>query len=160
MNGTLTFEPQFKSRRKFFMSQMTIGEVAHRAGIRTSAIRYYERAGLLPHPQRINGHRRYEPDVLQKIALIHFAQRAGLTVREIRALFYEFPADTPASARWHSVSTQKLKEVEALLAKVTMMKSLLESTLQCECPTLDDCASRMSEVADNTVQSRGCGQAE
>jgi MerR family redox-sensitive transcriptional activator SoxR len=125
------------------MDQMTIGEVAHRAGIRTSAIRYYERAGLLPHPERINGRRRYEPDVLHKIALIHFAQRAGLTVGEIRTLFYEFPADTPASARWQHVSTQKLKEVEALLTKITMMKTLLERTLECECPTLDDCASGM-----------------
>lgn len=123
------------------MDHMTIGEVALRAGIRTSAIRYYERAGLLPNPPRINGRRRYEPDVLHKIALIHFAQRAGLTVGEIRMLFYEFPAETPASARWQTVSTQKLKEAEALLAKVTMMKTLLERTLECECPTLDDCVS-------------------
>ena len=127
------------------MDQMTIGEVAHRAGIRTSAIRYYERAGLLPQARRVNGHRRYEPDVLHKIALIHFAQRAGLTVGEIRTLFYEFPAGTPASARWQSVSTQKLEEVEALLAKVTMMKTLLERTLECECPTLDDCASGITD---------------
>ena len=123
------------------MDHMTIGEVAHRAGIRTSAIRYYERAGLLPNPPRVNGRRRYEPDVLDKIALIHFAQRAGLTVGEIRTLFYEFPAETPASARWQTVSTQKLKEVEALLTKVTLMKTLLERTLKCECPTLDDCVS-------------------
>lgn len=127
------------------MNQLTIGEVAHRAGIRTSALRYYERVGLLPAPQRINGHRRYDPIVLQKIALIHFAQRAGFTVNEIRTLLYEFPADTPASARWQQISTQKLEEVEVLLKKVITMKSLLEGTLQCTCPTLDVCASGMVE---------------
>jgi MerR family transcriptional regulator, redox-sensitive transcriptional activator SoxR len=121
------------------MGQMAIGEVARLAGIRTSAIRYYERVGLLPAPQRINGRRRYDSNVLKKIALIHFAQQAGLTVGEIRTLFYEFPTDIPPSVRWQNVSSRKLEEVEMLLRKVTMMKTLLESTLQCNCPTLDDC---------------------
>ena len=126
------------------MEQLTIGEVARRAGIRTSALRYYERVGLLPAPERINGRRRYDENVLQQIALIHFAQRAVFTVSEIRTLLYELPVEMPASARWQQVSTQKLAEVNVLLNKVVMMKSLLESTLECTCSTLDDCASGMA----------------
>lgn len=123
------------------MEQMTIGEVANRVGIRTSAIRFYERVGLLPAPQRINNRRRYDGDVLQKIRLIQMAQQAGLTVKEIRLLLYEFPVDTPPSVRWHSLATPKLEEIEVLLNRINTMKLLLEHALDCQCPTLDDCAS-------------------
>ena len=126
-------------------AQMTIGEVANRVGIRTSAIRFYERKGLLPAPQRINGRRRYAPDVIRKIRLIQVAQRAGFTVKEIRLLLYDFPAETPPSVRWHTLSSPKLDEVNALLARVTTMKTLLERTLECQCPTLETCASGMGE---------------
>src|SRR5260221_13970398 len=105
-------------------AQMTIGEVALRVGVRTSALRFYERKGLLPAPHRINGRRRYDPDVIEKIRLIQLAQRAGFTVKEIRVLLYDFPADTPPSVRWQRLSSPKLDEVNALLARVTAMKTL------------------------------------
>ncbi len=62
------------------MTELMIGEVARRAGVRPSALRYYERAGLLPTPRRINGRRRYDPGVLQRLDAIRFAQRAGFTL--------------------------------------------------------------------------------
>jgi MerR family redox-sensitive transcriptional activator SoxR len=59
---------------------LTIGEVARRAGVRTSAIRYYEEAGLLPEPERVGGKRRYEKEILRRLALIGGAKRAGFTL--------------------------------------------------------------------------------
>jgi MerR family transcriptional regulator, redox-sensitive transcriptional activator SoxR len=59
------------------MANMTIGEVARTAGLQTSAIRYYEKIGLLPKTQRIGGQRRYEPGVLNYLEVIDVAKRAG-----------------------------------------------------------------------------------
>ncbi len=63
---------------------LTIGEVVRRAGIRASAIRYYEEAGLLPEPERVGNKRRYDEGVLRRLALISGAKRAGFTLSEIR----------------------------------------------------------------------------
>ena len=63
--------------------ELTIGEVARRAGIRTSAIRYYESVGLLPAPPRMSGRRRYDPSIVQRLAVLHLAQEAGFTMAEI-----------------------------------------------------------------------------
>src|SRR5215207_4635052 len=66
--------------------QLTIGDVAHRAGLATSSIRYYESIGLLPEPDRLHGQRRYRTDVLGRLAFIGVAQSAGFKLDEIKAL--------------------------------------------------------------------------
>ncbi len=126
--------------------QLSIGEVASRVGLRASAIRFYERAGLLAAPARINGRRQYEAAIVQKIRLIQMAQQAGFTVSEIRALFYEFPVDTPPSARWQQLASHKLQEIDVLLNRINRMKTLLERASRCECPTLEDCAEGIEKV--------------
>jgi len=128
------------------MRQMTIGEVAAQVGVRTSAIRFYERKGLLPRPQRINGQRRYQPDVIQNIRLIQLAQRAGFTIGEIRQLLHGFPVDTPPSTRWQTLANPKLEEISALQGKLDTMKTLLELSLDCQCATLNDCVSEQSDA--------------
>jgi MerR family transcriptional regulator, redox-sensitive transcriptional activator SoxR len=121
------------------MKNLGIGEVARRTGIATSTIRYYERIGLLPPSKRVSGKRRYDENILQKIGLIRLAKQAGLTIEEIQTLLYEFPVDTPPSARWTVLATKKITELDALIAQIQAMKVILEQTLVCECPTLDDC---------------------
>ena len=125
---------------------MTIGEVAHKAGIRTSAIRYYERIGLLPTPQRTSGRRRYEASILQKLGVIQMAQQAGFTVAEIQTLLHDFPVDTPPSVRWQALANKKLTEIDALIQRAYAMKTFLEQALTCRCPNLDECVT----VSENT----------
>jgi MerR family redox-sensitive transcriptional activator SoxR len=126
------------------MNKFTIGEVARRAGIRPSAIRYYESVGLLPAPQRVSGSRRYDASVLQRLALIHLAQEAGFSVAEMRTLFTGFAKDTPASQRWHALAQEKLAEVDAWIKRAQGMKRLLEECLlQCRCLTLEECAAHL-----------------
>lgn len=123
------------------MEELTIGEVAERAGIRASAIRYYESVEVLPAPQRINGRRRYDSRVFDRLAVIQIAQHAGFTVAEIRTLFNDFTSEIPASARWEALASQKLIEVDALMRRVQAMKGILEEILlRCRCLTLDECA--------------------
>jgi len=80
------------------MANMTIGEVAHRACVQASAIRYYEKIGLLPKTQRIGGQRRYETSVLNYLEVIDVARSAGFRIEEIRHLFHGFGKGTRRSA--------------------------------------------------------------
>ncbi len=118
---------------------MRIGQVAERAGVAASAIRFYESRGLLPQPARVSGQRNYDGDVLDRLAVIQLAQRAGFSLEEIKLLMTGFSPQTPPSERWRVLARQKLPEVEALLARITTMKSVLEAGLDCRCVSLDDC---------------------
>jgi MerR family transcriptional regulator, redox-sensitive transcriptional activator SoxR len=119
---------------------MTIGEVARRAGIRPSALRYYESVGVLPEPERENGRRRYGPEVLDMLAVARVAQQAGFRISEIRTLLHGFTAEIPPSERWRELAREKLPEVEALIRRAFGMKRLLEWGLRCDCLRIEDCA--------------------
>ena len=123
------------------MSTLAIGEVARRAGVQPSTLRFYGESGLLEAPARVNKRRRYSEDVLSRLAVIQLAQQAGFTLAEIRTLFYGFPEGTPASARWKTMAQRKLVEVEELIARARGMKRLLKTALRCGCLTLEDCAT-------------------
>jgi len=134
------------------MEELTIGEVARRAGIRASAIRYYESVKVLPAPQRKNGRRRYDSNVLDRLAVIQMAQQAGFSVAEMRTLFNGFPTEVPASARWEVLARQKLVEVDALIRRAQAMKRVLEEEmLQCRCLTLDECARCIREQEEEEM---------
>ncbi len=120
--------------------ELTIGEVAHRAGVTTSSIRYYERIGLLPAPDRISGQRRYEADVLGKLGFIGVAQSAGFKLREIKLLVDGLDDGRPMAEGMRSLSTRKLEEVEELLERTRAMKGWLEVAQECGCATPDECA--------------------
>jgi MerR family transcriptional regulator, redox-sensitive transcriptional activator SoxR len=121
------------------MTELTISEVARRAGIRASAIRYYESIGLLPLPQRVSGQRRYQADVLRRLAFIQVAQAVGFHVAEMQTLLHELDGDAPLSARWQNLAQQKLAEVDTLIQRAQSMKQMLEQGLHCHCADLEEC---------------------
>ena len=119
---------------------LTIGEVALRAGLRTSAIRYYEDMGVLPQPERVyGGHRRYSSRVFQQLAFIQLAQQAGFSIAEIQTLVSGFDENAPLGVRWRTLAEQKLAELEDLIAKAQGMKRILENGIRCQCLDLDEC---------------------
>jgi len=121
------------------LSAMPIGEVARAAGIAPSAIRYYEKAGLLPKPGRQSGQRRYGAETAARLKIIQLARDAGFTIAETRTFLSGFsPATTPA-ARWRALAERKLAELEAQSQRIARMKTLLESSFQCRCPRIEDC---------------------
>lgn len=130
------------------MADFSIGDIARKAGIATSTIRYYERIGLLPPPLRENGRRRYDAAILRKLGVIRLAQQAGLSIAEIRSLLHEFPASTLPSERWTALAAEKIPELEAQIQRIQAMKRLLEHTLSCECPTLEDCGGEALRAVD------------
>jgi MerR family redox-sensitive transcriptional activator SoxR len=123
------------------MSNMTIGEMARRAGLRASAVRYYEKIGLLPKPERIGGQRRYQPVALNHLAVIDAAKRAGFRVEEIKQLFHGFGKGTPASRRWQLLARRKITEIDELIASARKMKRLLAKADRCQCLDLENCGS-------------------
>jgi MerR family redox-sensitive transcriptional activator SoxR len=136
-------EPRFKSRagpRLDDLPELTIGEVARRAGVATSSIRYYERIGLLPAPERLHGQRRYDAEVLGKLGFIGVAQSAGFKLAEIRELMDGVDSSSGMGEQMRSLSIHKLDEVEALLERTQAMKGWLEVAKECGCATPAECA--------------------
>ncbi len=133
------------------MGLLTISEVAGQAGLRPSAIRYYEQIGLLPAAQRISGQRRYDVTVMHRLVVIQRAQQTGFSLEEIRKLFFGFRAGTTPSARWRKLKKQKMAELDALLEHIQTMRKLVEEQGHCSCPALEECGKRMFE--------KGCMQA-
>lgn len=119
---------------------MTIGQVAREAGMRPSALRYYEGAGLLPPPRRVGGQRRYDSTVLRQLAVIRLARQAGFTIAETRLFLHGFPADTPPQARWQALARRKLPAVRESIARALTMQRMLEEGGRCSCAGLDECA--------------------
>jgi MerR family redox-sensitive transcriptional activator SoxR len=120
--------------------ELTIGEVARRAGVATSSIRYYERIGLLPKPDRLGGQRRYDADVLGKLGFIGVAQSAGFKLREIKELIEAIGGADGLGEQMRQLSSRKLGEVEALLERTRAMKGWLEVAQECGCATPAECA--------------------
>jgi MerR family transcriptional regulator, redox-sensitive transcriptional activator SoxR len=122
------------------MASLTIGEVAARAGVNTSHIRYYERVGVLPRPERVGGQRRYEEDVLDRLAIVDVAQRAGLTLDEVRHLTGPDNRGGPAGDRIRELAERKLPEIDTLIARAQAVKAWLELARTCDCRTVDVCS--------------------
>jgi MerR family transcriptional regulator, redox-sensitive transcriptional activator SoxR len=121
-------------------AMLSIGEVAARAGLNTSHIRYYERVGVLPEPQRAGGQRRYGEEVLHRLAIIDVAQRAGLTLDEIRDLTGPANRGARAGERIRRLAERKLPDIEKLLARTEAVKRWLEVATTCDCRTVDVCS--------------------
>ena len=118
---------------------MSIGELARRAGIRASAIRYYESIGLMPTPIRSSGRRQYEPGAVHRLLVIQSARGLGFGVREILTLIDGSRSKTSITDRWRVLARKKLPEIEALIGRASRMKKLLESGLTCGCVRIEDC---------------------
>jgi MerR family redox-sensitive transcriptional activator SoxR len=116
---------------------MRIGEVAQRAGVRVSLIRYYEDIGLLPAPERVSGQRRYDSSVLRRLAVVGVAQRAGLSLDEIRELVEH--GNDPMSGRLREIADQRLPEMDRLIERAQRVREWLAAAQSCDCETIDLC---------------------
>lgn len=123
---------------------MTIGELARQSNLKPSAIRFYEKAGLLSAPARKNGRRVYSSEAVHQLTLIGFARDTGFSLPEIRSLLHGFPASTTAGDRWRKLATMKIGELESRIAKARAMEKMLRSIMKCRCATIDQCARALA----------------
>jgi DNA-binding transcriptional MerR regulator len=119
------------------VQQLAIGEVASRAGMSASRIRYYEARGVLPEPERVAGKRRYSEDVFRRLAIVDAAQRVGFTLEEIRDLLGS--RDEVAHERLRQLALLKLPELDDLIERASSVRRLLKICSRCDCESIDVC---------------------
>ena len=120
---------------------LTIGQLAERTGVATSALRFYEERGLIHAARNDAGHRRYPRATARRVAFVVFAQRIGLTLDEIRAELDKLPADrVPTSDDWSRLSTTWQTRIEERIAELERLRRSLTSCIGCGCLSLETCA--------------------
>jgi MerR family redox-sensitive transcriptional activator SoxR len=120
---------------------LTIGEVAARTGVATSALRFYEAERLIASTRTPSGHRRYARDVLRRVAFVRVAQRVGLSLDEVRDALALLPASrTPTKADWARVSASWRPRLDAHLATLHRLRDQLDECIGCGCLSLRSCA--------------------
>ena len=117
---------------------MTIGELARRVDLNASAIRYYERIGLMPPPSRVSGQRRYGPETVQRLGLLKAAKRLGFTLEETQLLLTAEMEGGPAD-RMRTLAKRKLSEVDAMIEQLIEVRRRLVGATQCDADHLCDC---------------------
>jgi MerR family redox-sensitive transcriptional activator SoxR len=117
--------------------ELSIGEVARRAGIRASAIRYYERVGVLPPARLVHTKRRYSPVIFQQLLLIQCAQAAGLSIAEMREVLNP-REDAHMAGGWRALVHHKLLEMENRKQDIEQMQRILNEALQREHLTIEE----------------------
>jgi len=130
---------------------LSIGQVADRTGVATSALRYYEREGLIESARTSGDQRRYAREVLRRVAFIRIAQRVGLTLEEIRAALASLPDErTPTKADWARLSHSWRPQLDAQIAVLQRLRDDLTSCIGCGCLSLKACSLYNPEDAAAT----------
>lgn len=134
---------------------LSIGEVAERAGVAASALRFYEKEGLIAAERTDGNQRRFHRDVLRRVAFIRAAQRVGLTIDDIRDALSSLPeARTPTAADWARLSRGWRPVLDARIGELVRLRDRLDSCIGCGCLSLRTC--KLSNP-DDWVASQGPG---
>ncbi len=136
---------------------LTVGEIAHRSGFAESAIRYYDKLGLLTATRTSGGQRRFERSALRRLAFIRAARNVGLSLDEIAAALASLPSGrTPTRADWTRLSRGWRHRLDEQITALTALRDGLDSCIGCGCLSLQRCA--ISNPAD-TARTGGPGAA-
>lgn len=131
---------------------LTVSEVARRSGFAASALRYYEREGLIRATRTGGGQRRFERNVLRRLAFIRAARNVGLSLEEIRVELAELPdLRTPTRADWGRISRSWRRRLDEQIEALQALRDGLQSCIGCGCLSLRSCA--MSNPGDVVAAS-------
>jgi MerR family redox-sensitive transcriptional activator SoxR len=129
---------------------LTVSEVARRSGFAASAIRFYDREGLISATRTTGGQRRFERNMLRRLAFIRAARNVGLTLDEIAAALAMLPdGRTPNRADWARLSSQWRARLDDQIAGLMALRDSLDSCIGCGCLSLKKCA--ISNPADSAA---------
>lgn len=125
----------------------TIGQLARRSGVAESALRYYEKRGLIRSERKASGHRRYPRSTLRRVAFIVFAQRVGLTLEEIGEALARLPENrVPTRSDWAELTADWKRRIGERIAELERLRDGLTECIGCGCLSLDRC--RLANPAD------------
>jgi DNA-binding transcriptional MerR regulator len=129
-----------------------IGELARRTGVATSALRYYERIGLLPPAERVGQRRHYPPSVAERVALVRLYQDAGFTLEEIGRML---AARSQGRRGWGDLAERKIAELDARIADAQQARTLIKHALECPHDDLLACPSFRSALEAQLARPDG-----
>ena len=122
------------------VKRFSVGELATRAGVATSALRFYEANGLIASERNSSGHRRYRPDALRRVAFIQVAQRIGLSLGEVGEALASLPSGrTPTRDDWNELASRWLPRIDDQIAALELLRDRLDGCIGCGCLSLDTC---------------------
>ena len=122
------------------VTMLTIGELAHRSGVTTSAVRFYESRGLVVSERTTGNQRRYPQSTLRRIAFVRTAQRVGLTLDEIGEALATLPDNrTPTKADWHRLSRAWRPRLDEQIRRIELLRERLDGCIGCGCLSLRSC---------------------
>jgi MerR family transcriptional regulator, redox-sensitive transcriptional activator SoxR len=127
---------------------LTVSEIAERSGFAPSAIRFYDKQGLITASRTTGGQRRFERNMLRRLAFIRAARNVGLTLDEVAAALEMLPGNrTPNRADWARLSKQWRARLDDQIAGLIALRDSLDSCIGCGCLSLKKCA--ISNPADS-----------
>jgi MerR family redox-sensitive transcriptional activator SoxR len=114
--------------------ELTIGEVSERTGVAASALRYYEREGLIQASRSEGGQRRYARETIRRVSFVRVAQQVGLSLDDIRTALASLPDKrTPSARDWHRLSAAWRPRLDAQIAMLERLRDRLDSCIGCGC---------------------------
>ncbi|GAA4514469.1 MerR family transcriptional regulator [Actinoallomurus oryzae] len=124
--------------------RLTIGELASRTGVATSALRYWEELGLLPAPERVSGQRRYPPSAAGLVGVVLALRNVGFTLREVKAFV---ASRSPAGDGWRELYERKLTELDQRIAQAQAARTAIAHGLACPHENISECPNFARGVA-------------
>lgn len=136
-------------------TELTVGEVAKRSGVRVSTVHFYERKGLIRSWRSGANQRRFPREVLRRIAVIKVAQRAGVPLAKVREALSELPMDrAPTRDDWRRLSARWRDELALRIHRLTKLKDDLDGCIGCGCLSTSFCPLRNP---DDVLSAQGPG---
>ena len=121
-------------------SELTIGEVSTRSGVAPSALRFYERRGLIESARTDGNQRRYERAVLRRLAFIQAGRAAGISLEQIGSALGTLPASrTPSRRDWERLSNRWRDDLDARIDTLQALRNRLTTCIGCGCLSIDKC---------------------
>ena len=121
--------------------QLTIGQVAERTGVATSALRYWEALGLISSGRTTGNQRRYDRPTIRRVSFIRAAQRVGLSLEEIRDALATLPGSrTPTAHDWARLSSAWRARLDEQIRRIELLRDRLDGCIGCGCLSLETCA--------------------
>jgi MerR family redox-sensitive transcriptional activator SoxR len=121
-------------------SELSIGEVSGRSGVAPSALRFYERQGLIEAARSEGNQRRYDRAVLRRIAFIQAGRAAGVTLADIRTALAGLPTRrTPSRKDWERLSNKWRNDLDARIETLQALRDRLTTCIGCGCLSIDQC---------------------
>lgn len=122
------------------LDELSVGQVAERSGVAVSALHFYERQGLIRSRRTAGNQRRFDRSVLRRVAVIRAAQRAGIPLSHIAAVFAELPEDgIPDQDDWRRLSAAWRRELDDRIRQLEALRDRLGGCIGCGCLSLAEC---------------------